>query len=126
MLLESHSNVVRQCDARATSFVLYHQQNLQIHGISVPGMNDCSGSNGRRMFREFRLQFTNHDSLFDSVSLKLPIVPAGESSYQFIEDRVLFNNSLLEFPDAIARRVPIPQTESTWHLKGYTFPYRGS
>ena len=105
---------------------LYHEQNLRIHGIYVPEVSTVASSNGRKMFREFRLQFSYVDNILDPVSLKLALVPADATPYSFRSGELYFLGEKLTFPGTRVYQVPIPPAENAWHLKGYTFPYRGS
>ncbi len=105
---------------------LFHQQNLQIYGIFAPDLDTYCDADGTKMFREFRLQFSNPTSDFDPVSMKLPARPATETPYSFQEGLLLYNNEEINLSNINIFRIPIPPEESSWHLKGYTFPYRGS
>ena len=106
--------------------LLDHQLNLQLFGIYVSSMDDFVDVHGNRMFREFRLQFSNHLEAFDSVSMKLAVKSSVETPYSFQNDRLLYKNKEISFPGVQIYRVPLPTEEDDWHLKGYSFPYRGS
>jgi hypothetical protein len=106
--------------------LLDHQQNLQLKGIFVPGMEDYRDSQGVRMYREFRLQFSNPHEPLDPVSMKLTIRPADATPYSYVDDQLLYEGQELAFGNVRVYRVPIPLEEDPWHWKGYTFPFRGS
>jgi len=105
---------------------LYHEQNLRLHGIYVPDTDIITTKAGRKMFREFRLQFSSEDTAMDPVSLKLAMVSRDATPYSFQAGALFFRDTLLAFPGTVVYQVPIPPAENGWHLKGYTFPYRGS
>ncbi len=103
-----------------------HQQDLQIKGIFVPTLSRPLFQNGTRMYREFRLRVETSDNTLDPVSLKLPAVEAERTPYSFVDGRLLFGGEELSLPGTSFVHVPLPPAENEWHLKGYTFPYRGS
>lgn len=105
---------------------LSHQLNLQLKGIFVPGLDDYLDSNGFRMYREFRLQLCGAGEALDPVSMKLTVRPAAVTPYSFQNEELLYEEQPLSFPNTHIYRVPIPLEEDAWHLKGYTFPFRGS
>jgi hypothetical protein len=106
--------------------LLNHQLNLQIYGIYVPDMGTFADAYGNRMFREFRLQFSSHYEPFDPVSMKLAVKPSIETPYSFQNNQLLYKNKEVSFLGVQIYRVPLPLDEDNWHLKGYTFPFRGS
>jgi hypothetical protein len=104
----------------------FHQQFLQLMGIAVPDLENYFDIKGIKMFREFRIQFSDSEADFDWVSLKIPANPSCESPYSFFDNKLYHEDRLLMFPGITIGRVPLPKEESDWHLKGYTFPFRGS
>src|SRR5262245_25038758 len=87
---------------------MYHQQNLQIRGISLPGSDVFTAKASRRMFREFRLQFSTDGSDLDPVSVKLPVVPADRTPYSFADGELFYEARPLNFPSTRVYSVPIP------------------
>ena len=107
-------------------FKLFHEQNMRLHGIHIPNVDPFICQNSKQMFREFRLQMSHENSSLDQVSLKLPMVTKDRTPYSFSNGNLFFNNNQLIFDHINIQEVKILPAENSWHLKGYTFPYRGS
>ncbi len=106
--------------------LLSHQLTLQLKGIYVPNLDNFRDSTGSHMFREFRLQFSDSTESTDPVSMKLTARPAANTPYAYLDNHLLYQSQVLSFPNISIYRIPIPLEEDLWHLKGYTFPFRGS
>jgi len=105
---------------------MYHQQNLQIHGIYVPDSKEFTGEKGDRLFRFFELKFSVENSEIDPVPARLPIVSRDMTPYSFQSGELFLNGERLTFANASVHQVSLPPEESKWHLKGYTIPFQGT
>ncbi len=105
--------------------LIRHIQNVQIQGITVPGLDPYYNLNGRTLYRLFRLMFSTIEPGLEPVPIKLPAVPSGMSSYSFVSNELNYNGKKLDLGIRLSA-APIPPEESKWHYKGYTFPYGGT
>jgi hypothetical protein len=104
---------------------LRHQLLLQLQGIHLAGA-DAAGESFR-MYRELRVRFLDDGEGFEAATMKIPARSAFSTPYTFVDGELLVSGKPLA--SLIGRRcvlVPIPPAEDEWHLKGYTFPFRGS
>lgn len=94
---------------------------LQLNGIHVPGLSPVVEQGGHRMWREVRLRFPD-DGALEPVTLKVPAKPADDTPYLLGDGALVSHGAVV----GVVTSVPIPPAEDEWHLKGYTFPFRGS
>jgi len=103
--------------------LMYHQQKLQIMGISVPGTSFRISENKIKHFRFFRLHFLDSSEHTDYVPFKIPIVPIEMTPYEYKNNILWYKKKELTFENIIIERDELPLEEDKWHYKGYTFPF---
>lgn len=106
-------------------YKLFHLQNLQIKGLYVPYSKSFHDGNDL-YYRFFRLRVCDRQYIYEPVPIKLPIVPEHSTDYIYINDTLYYKNNPLHFENTTYKQDLLPQEESKWHLKNYTFPFEGT
>lgn len=109
----------------ASDSVYGHQLGLQLAGAYVPERSEPLRNGDQVTYRQLRLRMVRDDEPEEPASLRLPVVPADMTAYAFLEGQLWYEGEPVIIPGVTISEVPVPPTESLWHMKGYTFPYRG-
>lgn len=109
------------------SFRAFHQQNLQLFGICIPGTIDPTEDlYGHLYFRPTKLKLTSMTTEIDSVPIRLPIVKEQDTPYKFHSGDLYYKNEIINFKDTKIFIINWPEVENIWHHKGYTLPFEGT
>ncbi len=104
----------------------FHQQNLQIRGIYLPGMKELTDSRGELRYRLVRLRFSPLDSLLEPVPIKLAAVPKEKTPYAWVDGELQYQNEPFPLENVLVEYLPMRPEEDPWHYKGYTLPFDGT
>ena len=111
------------CVALGISEDVFHGIHLQLRGISV--FNDTDELENVPV-TELHLRLPgNRQGCQSSVPKKIPVLPRGETPYEYHGDQVLFNGMPV-FSSQPVIEVALPEKDTPRYFKGYSFPFLGT